>query len=130
MFYLDVNNLIHDVSYSPSTSRWASGTLSDQGYTAMANSSLAALYHQCRLCPNTTTIAFQDTNGFVQIGSPTSRGWALTQLGPALDPAMGTGLALQPFYRNGTADELDLYSQNSSLNLILSKWRVGLIDGG
>ena len=96
----------------------------------MANSSLAAIYHQCRLCPNTTTIAFQDTNGFVQIGIPTSRGWALTQLDPALDPAMGTGLALQPFYRNGEADEIDLYSQNSSLSLSVSKWRGSSTNGG
>ena len=96
----------------------------------MANSSLAAMYHQCSLCPNTTIIAFQDTNGFVQIGNLTTGGWALTQLGPALDPALGTGLAMQPFYWSGIPDQINLYSQNSSLKMGLSKWGGALPFGG
>lgn len=86
----------------------------------MANSSLAAMYNQCRLCANTTIIAFQDKNGFIQIGNLTSGGWALTQLGPALDPGIGTGLALQPFYLNGSADQINLYHQRSDLNMSLA----------
>lgn len=95
----------------------------------MANSSLAAMYNQCRLCANTTIIAFQDKNGFIQIGNLSSGGWALTQLGPALDPGIGTGLALQPFYLNGSADQINLYHQRSDLNMSLASWKPGLIDG-
>ena len=67
----------------------------------MPNSSLAAMYNQCDLCANTTIIAFQDENGFIQIGNLTSNRWTLGQMGAALDPGMGTGLALQPFYLRG-----------------------------
>lgn len=88
----------------------------------MANSSLTAMYNQCSRCANTTIIAFQDENGFVQIGNLTSGGWTLTQLGSALDPAIGTGLALQPFYLTGSEDQINLYHQTSDLNLSLSSW--------
>ena len=88
----------------------------------MANSSLTAMYNQCSRCANTTIIAFQDENGFVQIGNLTSGGWTLTQLGSTLDPLIGTGLALQPFYLNGSADQINLYHQTSDLNLSLSSW--------
>ena len=119
MFYLDANNLIHDNSYNSSTGKWDLGALSYQGYTAMPNSSLTAIYNQCKLCANTTIIAFQDENGFVQIGNLTSGGWTLTQLGPALRPEMGTGLALQPFYRNGLEDQINLFHQQSNLTSFL-----------
>lgn len=75
----------------------------------MPNSSLAALYNQCSRCANTTIVAFQDENGFVQIGNLTSDGWMLTQLGSVLDPELGTGLALQPFYIPGSEDRINLY---------------------
>ena len=88
----------------------------------MPNSSLSAMYHWCRLCANTTIIAFQDKNGFVQIGNHTSRGWTLNQLGQDLEPVMGTGLALQPFYRSGWLDQINLYHQKSLLNLSLASW--------
>ena len=96
----------------------------------MPNSSLAAMYNQCKMCANTTLIAFQDKNGFVQIGNLTSEGWALTQLGPALDPEMGTGLALQPFYRNGLADRINLYYQKSNLSMNLASWRLASANNG
>ena len=80
------------------------------------------MYNQCSRCANTTIIAFQDENGFIQIGNLTSGGWTLTQLGSALDPEMGTGLALQPFYLNGSEDIINLYHQTSNLNLSLSAW--------
>ena len=129
VFYLDVNNLIHDVSYSPSTRKWASGTLSDHGYTAMANSSLAAMYYQCRGCPSTTIIAFQDTNGFVQIGNLTSRGWTLIQLGPTLDPAMGTALTLIPLRHKEPSDLIDIYYQKWGLNLSIGYLVPNLTPG-
>ena len=97
----------------------------------MANSSLTAMYNQCSHCANTTIIAFQDQNGFVQIGNLTSDGWTLTQLGSALDPEMGTGLALQPFYLSGSADQINLYHQTTNLNMSLASWKPALItDGG
>lgn len=71
MFYLNAKNLIHDISYNSSTGEWSLGALSYQGYTAMPNSSLTAMYHQCKLGANTTIIAFQNENGFVQIGNLT-----------------------------------------------------------
>ena len=96
----------------------------------MPNSSLAAMYNQCNRCANTTIISFQDNNGFVQIGNLTSDGWSLTQLGPALNPEIGTGLALQPFYRNGSEDQINLYHQKSSLNMSLASWKPAWINNG
>ena len=122
VFYLDINNHVREIIYSPSAGTWTSAALPSQGYTAMANSSLTAMYNQCSRCANTTIIAFQDENGFVQVGNLTSGGWTLTQLGSALDPEMGTGLALQPFYLNGSMDQINLYHQTSNLNLSLSSW--------
>ena len=130
MFYLDTNDLIHEITYTPSTGSWTSGALSGQGYTAMPNSSLAAMYNQCSRCANTTIIAFQDVNRLVQIGNLTSDGWTLTQLGSALDPEIGTGLALQPFYFSGSQDWINLYHQKSNLNLSLASWIPGWKNGG
>ena len=96
----------------------------------MPNSSLTAMYNQCKLCANTTIIAFQDENGFVQIGNLTSGGWTLTQLGPALAPEMGTGLALQPFYLNGSEDQINLFHQKSDLNLSLASWKPASENNG
>lgn len=87
------------------------------------------MYNQCGLCANTMIIAFQDTNGFIQIGNLTTGGWVLTQLGPALDPGIGTGLALHPFYLNGSADQINLYHQRSDLNMSLASWKPSLING-
>ena len=123
VFYLNDSDIIHDVNYTPSTDNWTSGTLADQGYTAMPNSSLSAMYNQCELCANTTIIAFQDMNGFVQISNLTSDGWTLVQLGPDLDPEIGTALALQPFYRSGLEDQINLYYQKSNLNMSLASWQ-------
>jgi len=131
IFYLDIYNLIHDITYGHWTnSKWESGALSGQGYTAMSNSSLAAMYNHCNLCANTTIIAFQDENGFVQIGNLISSGWTLTQLGPALDPEMGTGLALQPFYLGGSEDQINLYHQKSDLNMSLASWKPAFKNNG
>ena len=89
------------------------------------------MYSQCSRCANTTIIAFQDENGFVQIGNLTSAGWILTQLGSALDPAMGTGLALQPFYFSGREDQINVYHQKSNLNMTLACWSPAPnINGG
>ena len=96
----------------------------------MANSSLTAMYNQCGRCANTTIIAFQDENGFVQVGNLTSGGWTLTQLGSALDPEIGTGLALQPFYYSGSTDQINLYHQTSNLNMSLASWKPALNIGG
>lgn len=123
VFYLNNSDVIHDVSYTASTG-WTSGRLADRGYTSMPNSSISAMYNQCRLCANTTIIAFQDTNGFFQIGNLTSDGWTLEQLGPDLEPEIGTALALQPFYRSGSEDRINLYYQKSNLNMSLAGWHV------
>ena len=89
----------------------------------MPNTSLAAAYSQCSLCANTTTIAFQDENGHVQIGNFTQgAGWAKTQLADSLDPLMGTGLALHPCYTNEGVEQLNLYSQNQAFNWSIALW--------
>lgn len=125
-----MNNLIHDILYTSATRKWNLGALSDRGYKAMPNSSLTAMYNQCRFCANTTMIVFQDENGFVQFGNLTSAGWTLTQLGPTLDPELGTGLALQPFYINGSADRINLYHQSSDLNMSLASWIPASANNG
>lgn len=88
------------------------------------------MYDQCSLCSNTLLVAFQDENGFVQIGNFTSNGWTLTQLGASLDPAIGTGLALQPFYRPGLRDQIDLFHQKSNSQMALASWKVGAVNNG
>ena len=88
----------------------------------MPNSSLAAMYNQCSQCANTTIIAFQDKDGFIQVGNLTSGGWNLTQLGSTLNPVAGTGLALQPFYLVDSQDQINLFHQKSNLNMSLASW--------
>jgi hypothetical protein len=78
------------------------------------------MYNQCRLCANTTIMTYQDINGFIQVANLTSSGWKLTQVN--LDPVTGTGLALQPFYRAGMEDQINLYHQKSTLNVSLGSW--------
>ena len=65
-------------------------------------------------------VAFQDINGFIQLGNLTADGWTLTQVND--DSIMGTGLALQPFYNAGTSDAIDLYNQGANLTIRLSTW--------
>src|SRR3954453_10252272 len=92
------------------------------------NSGLSAMYNQCRLCSNTTIIAFQDQNGIVQIGNLTSAGWTLTRL--ELTPHLPTGLALQPFYRSGMEDQINLYYQNADLSMNLACWVPAMANSG
>ena len=121
-----MNNLVHDIIYTGSTGDWSAGTVSVNGYTTMPNSSLSAMYNWCRLCANNTIIAFQDENGFVQIGNHTSRGWNLNQLGPALKPVMGTGLAL---HYTGEEYQINLFYQKSFLNLSMACFNPKNPDG-
>lgn len=97
----------------------------------MANSSLSAMYNWCSYCANTTIIAFQDENGFIQTGNFTSDGWVLKQLGQNLNPKSGTALALLPFYiTGGWADRINLYHQKSNLSLAVASWRPKLANVG
>ena len=123
MFFLNESNIIHGITYIESQGEWLSDVISNEGYTALPNSSIAVMYDQCSRCSNNTIIAFQDENGAVQIGNHTLDGWTKSQLGAALDPVVGTGLALQPFYRIGQQDQINLYHQKSSLNLSLASWK-------
>lgn len=129
ILYTDSNNLIHNVVYNPATDRWTEGDLSSEKYITSVNASLSALYHQCARCANTTIIAYQDINNLVQIGNETSDGWTVKQVN--LNPIKRTGLALQPFYRAGIVDQINLYYQKSNLNLSLASWAPpGINDGG
>jgi len=118
VFYTDAKNVIHDIIYE--SGKWADGDLSEKGYTTAPNGSLSAMYNQCRLCANTTILAFQDENNLIQIGNLTSTGWTLTQL--AINQLENTGLALQPFYWAGFEDQLDLYYQRKDLKMAMASW--------
>ena len=86
------------------------------------------MYNQCGLCANTTIVAFQDVNGFVQVANLTAGGWTLTQVN--LDPLMGTGLALQPFYTSGLEDRINLYHQKADLIMSLASWKPAQVNNG
>lgn len=90
------------------------------------NASLSALYWQCARCTNTTIIAYQDINGFVQIGNRTSAGWIFTQID--LNPIQNTGLALHPGNLGGVSDQINFYFQKSYMNLSQACWLPGLDD--
>ena len=125
MFYLDANNFIHQMDYNFSAGKWNMGYLLGEGYNstpASSNSCLSAMYYYWSTCPNVIIVAFQDEEGYVQIRNSTPPKGTLTQIGPTLNPVMGTGLALQPFLRNGSLDQINLYSQNLGLNMSLSIW--------
>ncbi|KAE8440490.1 hypothetical protein EG329_007423 [Mollisiaceae sp. DMI_Dod_QoI] len=128
IFYTDTNHVIHDIIYNSSSNQWAEGVISGQKYVTGSNTSFAAMYHQCLLCSNTTVMVYQDTNGFVQFANLTTSGWELTQL--SVNPVANTGLALQPFPRTGTEDQINLYYQMSSLNLSLATWTSTQGTGG
>ena len=124
VIYLDAEDHLCDVNYVYPTETWSPGSLSDRGYTALANSSLAILYNQCASCANSTIIAFQDQDGHIQIGNLTSSGWTLTQLGTGMDPIMGTGLALEALrgYHEGWPLQINLHYQKSNLSLCQASW--------
>jgi len=86
------------------------------------------MYNQCQKCANTTIVAFQDSNGFVQVANLTSSGWVLTQVN--VNPQLATGLALQPFYWAGFEDQIDLFHQKSDLNLSLASWKPAAKNNG
>ncbi|KUJ24686.1 uncharacterized protein LY89DRAFT_713478 [Mollisia scopiformis] len=128
VYYTDNNYLLQDIIYNSTTNEWNSGTISGSNYITHPNSSLSATYNQCRRCANTTIVAYQDINGFVQVANLTSSGWTLTQL--KFDAYTGTGLALQPFYRAGSQDQINLYHQTSDLNITLGSWDPTLSNTG
>jgi hypothetical protein len=128
VFYVDANYLIHDIQYNFVMKSWSAGTISSKGYTTSPNSSLSAMYNQCGLCANTTIVAFQDVNGFVQVANLTAGGWTLTQVN--LDPLIGTGLALQPFYKSGFEDQINLYHQKADLIMSLASWKSAQANNG
>lgn len=102
--------------------------ISGNNYTTDANTSLAAMYHQCLLCVNTTVMVFQDINDYVQFANLTTAGWTLIQL--AVDPVNKTGLALQPFFRSGIEDQINLHYQNLNLNLSLASYVPAAVEEG
>ena len=118
IFYMDSNNLIHDIIWDGS---WTPGVISAKGYIAAPNSSLSAMYNQCRFCANTTILAYQDANNFIQIANRTKSGWQTTQL--LINQIENTGLALQPYYWAGLEDQIDLYYQRKDLRMAMASWK-------
>ena len=118
MFYLDQDNVVHDLHYSASTGNWAKGTLSEQRSVALSNSSLTALYDWCSTCGNTIIVAFQADDGSSRIGNLTADGWIVGSPGLALQPPLpGTGLALYAFFSSGRRDQMNLFYQRQNLGL-------------
>lgn len=120
VYYTDENHVLHDLVYNSTARVWNEGTISEENYVTFPNSSITAMYNQCLLCANTTFVVYQDINGFVQMANLTSSGWILTQLD--LNATLGTGLAIQPFYHTGEADQINLYYQTSTLLITLASW--------
>jgi hypothetical protein len=115
VYYLNDKNIVNDLVYNTTSKGFGRGILGDRLYKSISNGSLAALYDQCELCGNHPLFAFQDENGFVQIGNYSkSDGWSLTQLGSENDPLPGTALAMRPNYRAGLRDQIDLHYQRIS----------------
>ena len=128
MLYLDSSNVIHDIIWNQSATSWDSGNLAGKGYTALENSGLSAMYHQCQFCSNTTVIAFQDPSGNVQVGNLTSAGWTLTKLD--MNPQLPTGLALQSQLASGLEDQINLYYQKADLSMALTSRKPYLVARG
>ena len=64
----------------------------------------------------------------MQVGNLTASGWTLTPVN--LNPLMGTGLALQPFYLVGMEDQVNLYHQKADLNMSLASWKPAPENNG
>jgi hypothetical protein len=112
VYYLDDNNIVNDMIYSPNTKSFSPGVLANRQYRSIDNGSLAALYDQCVLCGNTSIFAFQDEHGFIQIGNYSlSDGWSLTQLGAENVPLPGTALAMRPKYVINSTDTIEVHYQ-------------------
>jgi hypothetical protein len=129
VLYLDEEYMIRDHIFTgaiPGTGTvgtWAAGKLGDEKLKALPDSGLAVLYAQCDSCSNTTIVAFQDKNGFVQTGNSTADGtWSLNQLNN-LEPYERTGLSLIPRPRPQGVMEIDLFYQRATLNISYASWK-------
>ncbi|KAH8779064.1 hypothetical protein BGZ57DRAFT_853997 [Hyaloscypha finlandica] len=58
VFYTDNNNEVHDLLYNSTSRKWSQGILFQKHYEAYPNSTMSAMYHQCRLCSKTTIMTF------------------------------------------------------------------------
>lgn len=112
--------------YNSETNRWIEGDLSRQNLIASSDAGLSAVYWQCAICTNTTIIAYQDVNSFVQIGNRTTTDWVFTQLN--LNPIQNTGLALQIAFTQGISAQINFYYQKSNLNLTQAWWLPAFDD--
>ncbi|KAF8852319.1 hypothetical protein BDZ45DRAFT_695169 [Acephala macrosclerotiorum] len=130
VYYTDENYLVHDLVYNSTTHKWAQGAISAENYITHPNSSLTAMYNQCQLCANTTIVAYQDINGFVQIANYTllqclpkegmNSSQATEQILPLNTQRRCASLALHPFMRANQWDQINLYYQQSTLNISLA----------
>ncbi|KUJ21212.1 uncharacterized protein LY89DRAFT_609731 [Mollisia scopiformis] len=120
VFYTDNNEVLHDLIYNSTSQKWNQGIISQKNYKAYPNSTMSAMYNQCRLCSNTLFMTFQDQNGFVQMAKFQDSGWTSSQLD--VDPVLRTGLALLPSYKANRTDNIMLFHQKSSLAISLANW--------
>jgi hypothetical protein len=129
LLYLDEDFILHDhvftgaIPGAGTVGTWAPGKLVDEKLKVLPNSGLAVLYAQCENCSNTTIIAFQDKNGFIQTGNSTVDGtWSLNQLNN-LEPYEGTDLTLIPRPWPQGLMEIDLFYQKKTLNISYASWK-------
>ena len=120
VLYTDSENLLHNVVYNSKTGNWSEGDLANEKLIPSFDAGMGVVYHQCAKCSNNTIIAFQDVNGFVQVGNRTSNGWILTQVD--VGAVNNTGLALGTVTVAAVPRRISLYYQASSLNLSQYVW--------
>lgn len=121
--YTDSNNLIHNVVYNSTSNHWVEGDFSNQKFISSPDSSLSVTYNQCASCENSTIIAYQDINGFVQIGVQTSARWRVKHFN--LHSIVNTGLALKTNQDSeSSAVGAFLVYQRSDLNISAVWWRT------
>lgn len=126
VLYMNFENLLHNVVYNSKTGNWIEGDLAKEKLISSFDAGVSVVYHQCANCSNNTIIAYQDVNGFVQIGNRTSDGWILTQVD--INPINNTGLALALEITSGLPKFVDIYYQAPNLNLGLHSWEPADIN--
>ncbi|KAI9808471.1 MAG: hypothetical protein M1827_007224 [Pycnora praestabilis] len=127
VYYVDSDNLIHDITWNAPTGPWKAGNVSSQNYTTGPNCSIAVTLDQCALCANSTLLTFQDRDNDVQVSNRTAGAWNLTPLN--LGALTNTGLALVSNHEGTTIGPINLYFQKqSSKDLAQASWVPGLFD--
>lgn len=121
VLYIDSGNLLHNIVFNSKIGSWVEGDLVNEKLMPSLDAGVSVAYHQCARCSNNTVIAYQDLNGFLQIGNRTSDGWILTQIDA--NPIDNTGLALALVVALGLPKNICVYYQAPNLKLSQHVWK-------